>query len=79
MAKNALCFATGGANPFKDAPRGSQLIELRQQARDRFSVRYGLQLRERLTYGEAARELGACIMHAAACDSKLDNREPGER
>ena len=78
MGKNILCFATGGDSPFKDAPRGSQLIELRQQARDRFSVRYGLQLRESLTYGEAARELGAAIMHAAACDSKLDNREPGE-
>lgn len=79
MAKNSVCFSTGGANPFKAAPRGSQLIELRQQGRDRFSVRYGLQLRERLTYGEAARELGAAIMHAAACNGLLDNREPWER
>ncbi len=77
--KNALCFATGGANPFKDAPRGSQLIELRQQGRDRFSVRYGLQLKTGLDYSAGAHELGACIMHAAACDGLLDNREKGER
>lgn len=77
--KNSLCFATGGPNPFKDAPRGSQMIELRQQGRNRFSVRYGLALYGHLDYGEAAAELGRCIMHAAACDGKLDNREPGER
>lgn len=77
--KNTLCFSTGGKNTFKGAPRGSQMIELRQQGIDRFSVRYGLQMRERLSYGEAATELGACIMHMQACNSMLDNREPGER
>jgi len=54
-------------------------IQLTQQARNRFSVRYGLQVKERLTYNQAATELGACIMHAAACVDKLDNRTPGER
>lgn len=76
--KNTLCFATGGKNYFKGAPRGSQMIELRQQGVDRFSVRYGLQLKTRLDYAAAAAELGACIMHMAACDGALDNREPGE-
>lgn len=76
--KNTLCFATGGNNYFKGAPRGSQLIELRQQGVDRFSVRYGLQLKTGLDYGRAAAELGACIMHVRACDGVLDNREPGE-
>lgn len=79
MPRNTLCFATGGDNYFNGAPPRSQMIELRQQGRDRFSVRYGLQLKERLTYGEAALELGACIMHMRACDGALDNREPGER
>lgn len=77
--KNTLCFSACGKNPFKNAPRGSQMIELRQQGRDRFSVRYGLELKERLTYSEAAHQLGACIMHDAACESRLDNRIPGER
>lgn len=77
--KNTLCISHGGKNPFKGAPRGSQLIELRQQGRERFSVRYGLQFSERLTYAEAARELGEVLMHFAACEGVLDNREPGER
>ena len=77
--KNNLCFATGGPNPFNGVPAGSQVIELRQQGRDNFSVRYGLQLKTGLDYSAAALELGACIMHAAACDSLLDNREKGER
>jgi len=79
MAKNSLCYTTGGPNPFADAPRGSQLIELRQQGRDRFTVRYGLRLHERLTYDEAARELGAAIMHMQACAGLIDNRERDER
>jgi hypothetical protein len=43
-----------------------------------FNVRYGRQYRTELTYGEAAKELGECIMHALACDSKLDNRTKAE-
>ncbi len=76
--KNTLCFATGGNNYFKDAPRGSQMIELRQHGVDRFSVRYGLQLKTDLDYTRAAQELGACIMHMQACEGILDNREPGD-
>ena len=75
MSRNTLCFATGGDNFFTAVPRGSQLIELRQQGRDRFSVRYGLQLDEDLTYGKAATALGAAIMHHEACNGNLDNRE----
>ena len=73
--KNTLCLSTGGANPFA----GSQPIELHQQGRDRFSVRYGLQLKTGLSYAAAASELGACIMHDLACDGLLDNRSKGER
>lgn len=54
-------------------------IQLTQQAKNRFTVQYGLQTKENLTYNQAATELGACIMHAAACVDKLDNRMPGER
>jgi hypothetical protein len=44
-------------------------IRLTQQGVDRFTV----------TYEEAASELGSCLMHAAACEGKLDNRERGEK
>lgn len=54
-------------------------IQLTQQARNRFSVQYGKQVKSGLNYTQAATELGACIMHAAACNDKLDNRMPGER
>ncbi len=65
----------GAVNPFEGAPKGAHLIELRQQARDRFSVRYGLQFKAGMDYATAAAELGGCIMHAAACDGLLENGE----
>ena len=54
---------------------GGLPIELTQQGRDRFTVIYWKQIKNNLTYAEAAAELGACIMHAAACEGKLDNGE----
>lgn len=47
-------------------------VTLHQTGKDRFTVTYGLQVREGLTYGEAAKEYGECIMHSAACAGKLD-------
>lgn len=54
------------------------LIKLQQHGRDSFRVTYGQQVNDRLTYSEAAAELGAAIMHRLACESQLDNREKGE-
>jgi len=54
-------------------------IRLEQTGKDNFIVTYGLQVKDHLTYGQAAKELGCCIMHALACDGKLDNRAKGER
>lgn len=53
-------------------------VELQQQGRDNFTVVYGKQVKEKLTYGAACTELGAAIMHALACDGRLDN-EKGRR
>lgn len=53
-------------------------IALSQQAVDEFTVTYWKQVKQGLTYDKAAAELGGCIMHALACDSKIDNRESGE-
>jgi hypothetical protein len=49
-------------------------IKLIQTNFDRFTVRYGKQVKTDLNYGQAARELGTAIMHAVACDGKLDSR-----
>jgi hypothetical protein len=78
VKRGALCFATGGPNRFEGAPAGAHLIELRQRGRDSFSIRYGLQLKTGLDYAAAAAELGAHIMHAAACDGLLVHGEGAE-
>lgn len=54
-------------------------ISLKQKGRDNFTVTYGLEKTEGLNYADAARKLGQSIMHALACNSRLDNREKGER
>lgn len=53
-------------------------VRLDQRGRDNFRVVYGKQIYDHLTYGQAALKLGASIMHALACQGKLDNREKGE-
>jgi len=58
---------------------GGLPISLVQTEIDRFTVTYWKQVKKGLSYGKAAGELGACIMHAAACNGELDNRERGER
>lgn len=50
-------------------------ITLNQDGIDRFTVIYGEQVKSGLTYAEAAAEYGRSIMHALACDGRLDNRE----
>jgi hypothetical protein len=53
-------------------------ISIHQNGFDNFAVVYGLQVKNKLTYDEAALELGACLMHALACDERLDNRTKSE-
>jgi hypothetical protein len=50
-------------------------VRLEQAGIDNFTVTYGKQVKSRLCYSDAALEYGACIMHALACEGKLDNRE----
>jgi hypothetical protein len=57
---------------------GDYPIHLDQRGKDRFVVTYGKQV-DKGDYEYAARKLGEAIMHALACDGKLDNREKGER
>lgn len=57
-----LCFD----NTEIDSP-----VRLYQTGKDQFVVEYGSQVKEHLTYSEAARELGACLMHAMACVGRI--------
>lgn len=54
-------------------------VKLEQHGPDNFRVTYGKQVTDGMNYRDAALELGACLMHALACDGKLDNRRKGER
>lgn len=53
-------------------------VALLQTGVDRFTVQYGLQIKTGLNYARAAAEYGECVMHALACDGRLDNRTKGE-
>lgn len=50
---------------------GRYVLALDVRGADDFSVCYGLQVKHGLSYSEAATELGACLMHALACEGKL--------
>jgi hypothetical protein len=54
-------------------------VRLLQTGIDRFTVEYGKQIKRGLNYGDAAKELGLCLMHLCACEGRLDNHERGER
>lgn len=48
-------------------------IEQREDRRGRFRITYGAQVRDDLSYVEAAHEYGECLFHALACDGVLNN------
>lgn len=48
-------------------------VFIKQTGKDSFTVRYGLQVKRKMTYAEAAKEMGACIMHALACEGDIEN------
>jgi hypothetical protein len=54
-------------------------VTLQQLGKDNFAVRYGRQVDAGLSYAQACAKLGQALMHQAACDGLLDNREKGER
>jgi hypothetical protein len=53
-------------------------LTLKQRGPDNFTITYGLQVRDGLTYDEACLEFGECLFHGLACDGKLDNRTPAD-
>lgn len=70
MPKIRTCFET---------TIGGTVIKLEQRGKDSFRTTYGLEVSDLLDYTRAASNLGSAIMHALACEGKLDNREKGER
>jgi len=52
------------------SPNTPPIRLIRQKGR--YIVTYGLQVQRYLSYEDAAKEIGESIMHAIACDGKLD-------
>ena len=50
-------------------------IKLTQQGKNKFTVRYGAQTEQHLTYEEAGKSLGEAILHALCCDGKIETTE----
>ncbi len=50
-------------------------VSIKQTSKKRYTVTYGLQVRTGLSYSEAAKELGLCLMHSMACESLIEPSE----
>lgn len=51
-------------------------VSLHQRVNDTFTVIYGAEVKAELSYADAARVLGECILHSLACLGKLDVEKP---
>lgn len=80
-----VVFEFGGANPYatrdaKDKISPSIMLiclEQRRVAGKKFRLTYGLEVKDDLTYEEAARALGLALLHHLSCEGVLDP-PPGE-
>lgn len=50
-------------------------LSLEQSGFNEFAVVYGLDRKEKLSYTEAAKEYGECLMHALGCQGVLELEE----
>lgn len=66
-------FTYGGSNTLNPSVKGWITMEQHGGRRKLFKVTYGKQVSDNLPYIRAATELGLCIMHHLACESRLDN------
>lgn len=48
-------------------------VSQHEDAKKLFRVTYDQQVKDNLTYTEAAHEFGECVFHALACEGELDN------
>lgn len=53
-------------------------VTLEQHSNGKFRVIYGKEVRDNLSYGAAARELGECLLHSMSCASLLDSTDDDE-
>lgn len=61
-----------GPCAYEDSAIGGTPIRLYQLGPD-FAVQYGQQLDHGLDYAEAAAKLGQAMMHALACEGRIDD------
>lgn len=51
---------------------GDYPVELHQTSKHKYTVLYGAQKFERLTWLQAAHEFGECMFHSLECANKID-------
>ena len=65
-------FEYGGPNQYSGT--GSLIHMWQSEAKGKhFTLQYGLQLDENMTYRRACAELGSSILHHLACESIINN------
>ncbi|MCB0711318.1 MAG: hypothetical protein KDD67_03205 [Ignavibacteriae bacterium] len=57
---------------------GAFPLIIEQTGKDCFTVTYGRQVRQSLSYGDAAREFGYCLFHLMTCEGRLDDSDNDE-
>ena len=71
-------FEFGGVNFFRDAKYPALITALQSESGRRlFTVAYGLQVKQGLTYEQACREIGICVLHLQCCNGIASNEEIG--
>lgn len=67
-----IIFETGGPNPFKNTKK---LITVYQSENKKklFTVIYGLQVEDNLTYDQCCTVLGSAVLHMQCCEGIASN------
>lgn len=67
MKKKTPCFE------ITDPAQVGFPVRLYQSETGKFSVLYGSEMHDDLSYEDAAREFGLCLFHALACVGRINN------
>lgn len=66
-------FTYGGNNPYNKKAKALIEVKQREDKDALFTLSYGIETRDGLTYSQAAKLLGEYLFHHLACESILNN------
>lgn len=59
--------------PVKHVVANECAVTITQKGKNKFTVQYGQQITKNLTYEEAAKEMGQCLMHSMVCAGWIES------